>query len=394
MHRATRAIPAILGFEAVFYGPLLNQIITNNIDGIRFSVRFSGADFQSAPAAPDAQHVTGDDQGASTAFDITMRNVSLNPVRPDASNDAWLDDPSLIALRSGRAELRVAPQVGGSIAAYYERTGEGLLHWLRPATRAALAARDPLQMASFPLFPYCNRIRNARFEFDGRPINLAGDGNTFAHALHGHAWRRAWQVGARTASSVQLDLDHTPDPRVTGDWPFRYSARQQIELIGDALHVTLSARNLDDGPMPFGMGHHPYYPRTRDTRVTASVAAMWHADPAVLPTHLGAHPAVEALREGMLADAFDLDNNFTGWGREAVIAWPEERREVTLIADAKFGQMVVFAPASEALLCVEPVSNTTDCFNLSSETREHVGGCVLMPGEEISGVLKWVPARF
>jgi aldose 1-epimerase len=48
----------------------------------------------------------------------------------------------------------------------------------------------------------------------------------------------------------------------------------------------------------------------------------------------------------------------------------------------------IFAPASKALLCVEPASNTTDCFNLLSETRERVGGCVLMPGEEIPGVLK------
>jgi aldose 1-epimerase len=325
-----------------------------------------------------------------------MRNASPNLVQPDASRDMWLDDPSLIALESGSTQLLVAPQVGGSIAAYYERTAAGPVHWMRPATQEALAARNPLQMASFPLFPYCNRIRDARFEFDGRTIDLAGDGNPFAHALHGHAWRREWKVSARTATSVDLHLEHTPDPAITGDWPFRYRARQRIELIGDVLRVTLSARNLDDRPMPFGMGHHPYYPRTAGTRATASVDAMWHADRDVLPTHLGMHPAVDALRHGMPADAFDLDNNFTGWGREAVIAWPEERRQLTLFADAQFGHMVVFAPANEALLCVEPVSNTTDCFNAAAEpdSGRRVGGCVLQPGEGIEGVLNWVPARY
>ncbi|HXZ10681.1 MAG TPA: aldose 1-epimerase [Paraburkholderia sp.] len=323
-----------------------------------------------------------------------MSHVSLHPLTSHASGEGWLDDPSLIALRNGSTELRVAPQVGGSIAAYYEGTEDGPLHWLRPATQEALAARDPLRMASFPLLPYCNRIRHARFEFDGRAIDLSGDGNSFAHALHGHAWRRAWAVGERSATSLSLHLEHRPDPHVTGEWPFRYCAQQRIELVGDTLRVTLSARNLDDRPMPFGMGHHPYYPRTRNTRVTATVDAMWHADRDVLPTHLGAHPSVEALRRGMSADAFDLDNNFTGWGREAVIAWPDERRQVTLTADARFGQMVVFAPANEPLLCVEPVSNTTDCFNFAVEAREQVGGCVLMPGEEIVGVLNWVPARF
>jgi aldose 1-epimerase len=120
-----------------------------------------------------------------------MRDVSLNPIRPAATEAFQLDDPALIALASGTMRLLVAPHVGGSIAAYYEAAATGPVHWLRPATEAALAARDPLRMGSFPLLPYCNRIRDARFEFDGRTVDLAGDGNLFAHALHGHAWRRA-----------------------------------------------------------------------------------------------------------------------------------------------------------------------------------------------------------
>jgi aldose 1-epimerase len=163
-------------------------------------------------------------------------------------------------------------------------------------------------------------------------------------------------------------------------------------LSGGALHITLSAQNLAGQPMPFGMGHHPYYPRTAQTRVYADVAAMWHADADVLPTHLGPHPAVTALREGMSPDAFDLDNNFANWSREATIAWPDEHRRLTMTADAPFDHMVIFAPANDAQLCVEPVTNTTDCFNAVG-MREHVGGCVLQPGEEIAATLKWTPHK-
>ena len=323
---------------------------------------------------------------------LTMRDVSLNPIRPATTEPFQLDDPALIALASGTMRLLVAPHVGGSIAAYYEIAAAGPVHWLRPATEAALAERDPLRMASFPLLPYCNRIRDARFEFDGRTVDLAGDGNLFAHALHGHAWRREWRVGARTASSVELHFDHEPDPHAPGDWPFRYRAMQRIELAGDTLRVTLSARNLAERPMPFGMGHHPYYPRTCNTRVYAQVQGMWHADGEVLPTHLGPHPAVDALGEGMSADAFDLDNNFACWSRSATIAWPDEGRQLTLTAQAPFDHLVVFAPASAALLCVEPVTNTTDCFN-ATDTRDHVGGCVLMPDEQLTASVNWTPQR-
>ncbi|WP_051980641.1 MULTISPECIES: aldose 1-epimerase [Burkholderiaceae] len=330
-----------------------------------------------------------------------MRDVSLNSNRPLATaaapNElAWLDDPAiaptLVTLQAGSLRAVLAPKVGGALAAFYEVTPDGPLHWLRPATSAAFTERDPLRMASFPLLPYCNRIRDARFEFDGVTIDLAGNDTRFAHALHGNAWRHPWRVGARTESSVDLHFEHEPDARIPGDWPFRYRAQQRIALSGGALVITLSAQNLDNRPMPFGMGHHPYYPRTAATRVQADVRAMWHADADVLPTHLGPHPAVDALREGMSPDAFDLDNNFANWSHKATIAWPDEHRQLTMTADAPFDHMVVYAPANDPQLCVEPVTNTTDCFNAAGP-REQVGGCVLLAGEELVATVKWTPQR-
>jgi len=353
-------------------------------------VRFSLARAASAHGIERARPTTSQ---PPTPIQTTMREASFHP----PAIDLRIDDPSLVVLSSGDTTLVVAPEVGGSIAAYFdvvrEHTSQRVLHWLRPATRAALAACDPLRMASFPLFPYCNRIRDARFEFDGRTIDLGGDGNGYAHALHGHAWRRPWRVGARTASSVELHFEHVPDSEKRGDWPFRYRASQRIELLGDALRVTLAAQNLSEGPMPFGMGHHPYYPRTSNTVITAHLDEMWHADAHVLPTHLGPHGAVDALRRGMSADAFDLDNNFGGWARSATIAWPDEARSVTMTADAPFDHLVVFAPANDVQLCVEPVTNTTDCFNANDGARERSGYRVLQPGEAISAGLNWKPQR-
>lgn len=326
-----------------------------------------------------------------------MPDVSANPKLPAATELAWLDDPSiapqLVTLTAGTLRLVIAPAIGGALAAFYESTANGPLHWMRPASHAAFTERDPLRMASFPLFPYCNRIRNARFGFDGAIVDLSGNDPRFAHALHGNAWRRPWQVSALTQNSVDLHFEHEPDSRIAGDWPFRYRARQRIELGDQALRITLSAQNLAGRPMPFGMGHHPYYPRTRQTRIYADVAAMWHADAHVLPTHLGPHPAVDALRrDGLSPDAFDLDNNFANWAREATIAWPDESRQLTMTAEAPFDHMVIFAPADDSQLCVEPVTNTTDCFNASGP-REHVGGCVLQPGEELSATVTWTPER-
>ncbi|VWB21228.1 aldose 1-epimerase [Burkholderia pseudomultivorans] len=304
-----------------------------------------------------------------------------------------MDNPrhaELIELASDTTRVRVAPQVGGSLAAYYEVGRDGLRHWFRPASGAALAGRDPLGMASFPLFPYCNRIRDGRFVFDGRTIDLSGSHDAFAHALHGHGWRRPWRVARRDDASLELRFEHRPDPGRPGDWPFRYEARQSIRLDGGILSITLFARNLGTTPMPFGMGHHPYYVRTPHTVVRAQVEAMWHTDEHVLPTRVGRHPVVDALRDGLQVDAFDLDNNFVGWTREAAVIWPDRGRQIVLTAERPFDQLVVFAPADAHALCVEPVTNTTDCFN-ARDPQAPVGGCVLAPGEMLEATLRWMP---
>jgi aldose 1-epimerase len=126
---------------------------------------------------------------------------STQPTQPAlAADDAFriaLNDAALIELRFEDRRVLLAPHVGGAIAAFYDLIsgGNDVLHWLRPASADALAAGNPLGMASFPLLPYCNRLRDARFAFDGREVDLSADGNAFDHALHGHAWRRPWRVG-------------------------------------------------------------------------------------------------------------------------------------------------------------------------------------------------------
>ncbi|WP_322787357.1 aldose 1-epimerase [Paraburkholderia heleia] len=342
---------------------------------------------------------------------MTARPTSSPP--PQIVFDAAaLDDGQLVTLAHGDTRVLVAPRVGGSIAAFYDVAGKTpASHWLRPATRAAIEARDPLGMASFPLMPYCNRIRDGRFRFEGEMIDLPSGTGALRHALHGHAWRRPWTVEAQTADTLTLHFLHEPnapheahefhgsrkaDAHVGTGWPFRYEARQHLTLDESGLTVRLWARNLAARPMPFGLGHHPYYPRPPGTRIAARVRAMWEIDTEVLPVSLSAHPAVDALQSGLIVDDFDLDNNFSGWRHEAVIEWPHEGRRLALRASTPLDFFVIFCPPGLPYFCAEPVSNTTDWLNLCHEgtvQRIDVGGTVLAPGETLEAQLAWQPER-
>ncbi|MCC2677319.1 MAG: hypothetical protein K0R58_4266, partial [Ramlibacter sp.] len=168
----------------------------------------------------------------------------------------------LVVLAAGELRLVLAPDVGGSIASFTRHWQEGRrrreLHWMRPATATGLALRNPLDMASFPLVPFCNRIREGRASFEGREIRFPPNhpGEDAPHPLHGIAWLLPWQVesAGQDEASLVISVD------ASEAWPWRFFARQKFRLEQRALHVEMEVRNDDSGAMPLGIGHHPYFP--------------------------------------------------------------------------------------------------------------------------------------
>ena len=82
---------------------------------------------------------------------------------------------NLIRISAGELRVALAPLAGGSISSFTRHWDEAgrpqEVHWLRSASPEALALRNPLGMASFPLVPFCNRIRNGRSRSSGRSIH-------------------------------------------------------------------------------------------------------------------------------------------------------------------------------------------------------------------------------
>ena len=112
-----------------------------------------------------------------------------------------------LRLVAGELRAEIVPEVGGSIGAFWtEAGGHRRTHWLRPATQQTIGLRNPLGMGSFPLVPFCNRIRDGRASFEGREIHFPPNhpaGNS-PHPLHGIGWQRAWTVDNATRHAVDL----------------------------------------------------------------------------------------------------------------------------------------------------------------------------------------------
>lgn len=307
------------------------------------------------------------------------------------NNDpATLRMQELVVLAAGELRIVLAPQVGGSIASFTRHWQEGRrlreLHWLRPATASGLAARNPLDMASFPLVPFCNRIRDGRASFEGREIRFPPNhpGEDAPHPLHGIAWLRPWHVQAADMNSAELTLSVEPSEA----WPWRFSARQRFLLEERVLKVEMDVTNEDDGAMPAGIGHHPYFPHHPGTRLTSAAEAMWRGDAEVMPVSLERGGPVDALREGVELARLDLDNNFVGWQRSTRVDWPADlhgpARSLVMEAESPLDYFVLYCPTGHDYFCAEPVSQCTDWLNLMPlHGPGPLGGARLAPGETL-----------
>jgi aldose 1-epimerase len=292
-----------------------------------------------------------------------------------------------LTLRSGPLGVVLVPAVGGSIARFWWEEGDRSVELLRPAPAVALRDRDPWAMGSFPLVPWSNRIREGRFTFRSRTVHLPPSRPRDRHTIHGHGFRATWAVLEARPTLAVLEHRHAPDA-----WPWAYRAVQRVALTGTTLELELRLTNESPTVMPAGLGWHPYFPRTRETTLTASVAGLWLTDAEILPVACVVPPPDHDPGRGLPVDRVALDNAFVGWNGRADVLWPDRGARLRLEAQAPLGTLVVYTPPGQPFFCAEPVSHITDAFNLAAAGQADTGMLSLESGETARAVLTLTPA--
>jgi aldose 1-epimerase len=280
-----------------------------------------------------------------------------------------------ITLRAGGASVQLAPPAGGAITRYWHERGGVVREWLRPPPPDP--RRGVSLAAAFALAPYSNRIREGRFSFRGRTVQLPLNFPPERHSIHGQAWRAAWRPVEVTATTARLEYEHP-----AAAWPWRYRVVQRVTLTPDRLAVALALTNESAEAMPAGLGWHPYFVRTPRATIAAHVRAVWLTDDEMLPTILETSRAADLAR-GIAVERVALDNCCVGWSGRAGLEWPEAEARLTLIAEPPLDCLVVFTPPQRPFFCVEPVSHVTDAFNLAAAGRSDTGMRILEPGETL-----------
>jgi len=296
-----------------------------------------------------------------------------------------------VQLRSRDADVEIAPDIGGSIAAFQWR-GHDVL---RPADRDARNAGNVRQYACYPLVPYSNRIASATLRLrDGTTHNLARNFGDHPHAIHGVGWQRPWSVEIAEPAYALLSLQHNCAHEGAVAWPFSFRATHAMALSSQSrtatLTMTLTLTNVDTRAFPFGLGWHPFFPRNRGTVLGFRAAGVWKTDATRLPTRLVRIPDSMCFDPPRAIDGAVLDHVFTGWDGHASLTQPEHGYRVILEADRSCDHLVVFVPSDRDYFAVEPVTHMTDAFNCYARGDEHTGTRILRPGKAYSCTMRIV----
>ncbi|MGE3822215.1 MAG: aldose 1-epimerase [Isosphaeraceae bacterium] len=243
------------------------------------------------------------------------------------------------------------------------------------------------------LFPFPNRINQARFTFQGKTYQLPVNSGT--HAIHGFAVSAPWDVveqsteggSASLTGRFQLGMNA---PEMRAFWPTDAAIRIKYALAGRRVTMTVTVTNPTADDLPYGFGIHPYFfcPFTQGadlgpTKVILPARQVWVLE-GFIPT--GERARVDGrmdFREGKSMKGLKLDDVFTDLeyeGDHLVCRLVDEAlgAEFRMTCDRAIRELVAYTPpGAGGVISIEPYTQTTDAINLASRGID--GGLRILP---------------
>jgi aldose 1-epimerase len=277
--------------------------------------------------------------------------------------------------------LGLVPTLGGGVAAWQLAGEQGLLDLWRPWD-----GRNPdlYSLASFAMLPWSNRISAGGFEHAGQNHPMAPNRAGEPYPIHGDGWLQPWTLSQPAPDTLVMSLES----HHFGNNPYNYHATQTFQLLKGGLDQTVSVTHLGDSPLPYGLGLHPWFPRSPQTRLQAAVQGVWLSGADPLPTaHTADFPASWDLNQGLDVNGTLVDNAFTGWSGLSRIDWPEHQLRLEMrvpdIHDRGLddGYCLLYRPPVGPAFCFEPVTHPIDAFHVPGQPGLrvlHAGECLTL----------------
>jgi aldose 1-epimerase len=233
--------------------------------------------------------------------------------------------------------VEVLPGLGGRV---HRVRGFGA-DLLRTPEDPATHRDDPFFWGAYPMAPWCNRAPTGSLEVAGRRVELPAnfpDGT----AIHGQVYASPWEVAGDSTLRIEAG---------GGAWPWRYDVHARFRVGPGSWRWRLELRNLDDAPMPAGLGIHPWFAKPVRVAVPAGRVFTDNTAPPVDPQPVA--PPFDLRTLDVMVDGLDATwTDLTGQSIE--LAWPTHGLEATFGFGGWAMFVVAASPADVDAVAVEP----------------------------------------
>ncbi|WP_062382831.1 aldose 1-epimerase family protein [Demequina iriomotensis] len=235
----------------------------------------------------------------------------------------------------------------------------------------------PAAFHGMVLAPWPNRLRDGRYEFGGRDLQVPVSEPDRGTALHGLVSFALWTVASSSATQAALAFTLAASP----GYPFQLALETTYALGPDGLTITTVARNAGTGPLPYGVGFHPWFAPggtpLDECTLQLDAASSVTVDERLLPTGTAAVDgdfdlrAPRSLRGVAFDDAWvDVipDAEGRSWAR---LGWADGSTvEIWADGEAKAWQICTgdqVAGVRRAGVAIEPMSCIADAFRTGED---------------------------
>ncbi len=273
-------------------------------------------------------------------------------------------------IQLGDWELVAVPGRGGALAAcrYRDRA------ILREAMDIAGQGGPVTNAAAYPMVPFCGRIEQGQFSFDGLNYQLAPNFPPEPHTIHGTGWQSPWAIEVADGEFSMTLVDETMR------WPWPFMAQQAFRERDGGLELILSVTNLGERRMPAGLGWHPFFHSDARHLQAGLVVAPGQPAASIPEPFWGAEAACERICEGVAIADLCVDAAFLWPERSARMEFAHLGR-VTLEGGDSARALTVFRPPQASFVAVEPQTHVPGAHARSDP--EARGVRVLAPGESL-----------
>ncbi|RDI51744.1 aldose epimerase family protein [Nocardia mexicana] len=205
------------------------------------------------------------------------------------------------------------------------------------------------RFGSFPMAPWCGRMRDGVLRWDGRDYRLPR--NAEPHAIHGTVRDHPWEVVRRTESEVVLAQE------LREPWPFAGRVIQSFALTGESATFRMSVESASDS-FPAQVGWHPWFERRLGPDAAAveiDFAPAWQEERG--PDYLPDGNRIAPL-PGPWDDCFGMPD-----GVLVTLTWPESL-ELTVRSPLRW--VVVYDLPTDTV-CIEPQSGPPNGLNTAPQ---------------------------